>query len=85
MTESRQRKAIDKALKAAIPWTEMIHFADTSLDFTAMVGSIKLPVQARRTPDGSPVAFASENVSLVEVLQARRRYVVGWTVCGWRI
>ncbi|KAL9612667.1 MAG: hypothetical protein Q9167_002749 [Letrouitia subvulpina] len=49
---------------------EMIHFANTATGFTAVVGPIRLPVETRRAPNGSPVALTSKNISGAEILQA---------------
>ena len=50
----------------------MIHLADTSLDLTTVMCSVRFPVQAGRAPLRAPIVLTDECIPGVEVLQARR-------------
>lgn len=51
----------------------MIHLHDTSLNLTAVMGSLRFPVLAVGAPYGQAVAPAREDIASVEGLEAKFR------------
>lgn len=57
---------------AAGPRAVVIHPQDAAVELAAVVGPIRFPVTAFRTPFWTAIVFADEDVLCVKLLQARR-------------
>lgn len=57
-------------LEVCLPWTEMVHFANTATNLTAVVGPIGLVGETHRAPNRSPIALTRKDISGKDILQA---------------
>lgn len=69
-TEWHGKRSLEQGdtIENCLPWAEMIHLPHTTLNFPAMMCSVRLPIHAGGAPYWATVTFTDKDILGVEVL-----------------